>query len=59
MKTFVFMVSLGLTAFFLNHKFSKAVRVIAFNENEPLKDAYQSIILMALCVIAWTIFYAI
>ena len=34
MKTFVLFIAIAFTVFFINDKFSKAVRVIAFNEDE-------------------------
>ncbi len=59
MTIIVFFISLLLTLFFLNDKFSKAVRVMAFAEGESENSARKSFILMVLIAIAWTIFFAI
>jgi hypothetical protein len=58
MKYIVFFITLLLTLFFVNDKFSKAVRVIAFNEDESKSGAIISFILMFIIAIGWTIFYA-
>lgn len=59
MKTFVFFIALLLTIYFVNDKFSKAVRVIAFSENETENGAKISFVLMAIVAISWTLFFAI
>ena len=58
-KIIVFFIALLLTVFFVNDKFSKSVRVIAFNEDETEKGAIISFILMVVVAIAWAIFYAV
>jgi len=58
MKTFIFFVALLLSIYFVNDKFSKGVRVIAFNEDETKNGAIFSFILMIAVTIAWTIFFA-
>lgn len=57
MKTFIFFIALLLSIYFVNDKFSKAVRVIAFNEDETKSGAIVSFILMIVVAIAWTIFF--
>jgi hypothetical protein len=59
MKTIVFFIALLLSIFFVNDKFSKGVRVIAFSEGETENGAKISFIFMVLVAIAWTIFFAI
>jgi len=59
MKTFIFFIALLLSIYFVNDKFSKAVRVIAFNEDETKSGAIVSFILMIVVAIAWTIFFTI
>ena len=59
MKTFIFFIALLLSIYFVNDKFSKAVRVIAFNEDETKSGAIVSFILMIAVAIAWTIFFTI
>ena len=39
MKTFTLFIAIAFTVFFINDKFSKAVRVIAFNEDETKHSA--------------------
>ena len=59
MKTFIFFIALLITLFFVNDKFSKGVRVIAFNEDETKSGAIISFLLMILVAAAWTIFFAL
>lgn len=59
MKTFVFFIAFALTVYFINDKFSKAVRVIAFKEDEPKQGAIISFLIMILVIIAWTIFFSL
>jgi hypothetical protein len=58
MKTFVFFIALLLSIFFVNDKFSKGVRVIAFNEGETENGAKISFILMVVVALGWTLFFA-
>lgn len=46
-----------VTLFFLNDKFSKAVRVIAFKEDETKRSAIVSLITMFAMVLLWVVFY--
>jgi len=59
MKTFVFFIALLLSIYFVNDKFSKGVRVIAFSEGETENSAKISFILMIIIAIAWTVFFAL
>jgi len=59
METFVFFIALLLSIYFVNDKFSKGVRVIAFSEGETKNSAIISFIMMILVAIAWTVFFAI
>ena len=58
MKTFVFFIALLLSIFFVNDKFIKGVRVIAFNEGETENGAKISFILMVVVALGWTLFFA-
>jgi hypothetical protein len=58
MKTFVLFIAIAFTVFFINDKFSKAVRVIAFNEDESKNGAIISFLMMIVIIIAWTIFFS-
>lgn len=59
MKTFVFFIALLLSIYFVNDKFSKGVRVIAFSEGETENGAKISFILMIVIAIAWTVFFVL
>lgn len=58
MKTFVLFIAIAFTVFFINDKFSKAVRVIAFNEGETKRSAIISFFMMVVIIIAWTVFFS-
>lgn len=58
-KIIIFFLALSSTAWFLNAKFSQAVRVIAFQEQEPKNEAIANIILLFVCVCFWVAFYTI
>ena len=59
MKTFIFFIALLLSIYFVNDKFSKGVRVIAFSEGETENGAKISFILMIVIAIAWAVFFAL
>ena len=59
MKTVVFFIALLLSIYFVNDKFSKGVRVIAFSEGETDNGAKISFMMMIVIAIAWTVFFAI
>ena len=59
MKTFVFFIALLLSIYFVNDKFSKGVRVIAFSEGETENGAKISFMMMIVIAIAWTVFFAL
>jgi hypothetical protein len=58
MKAFVLFVAIAFTVFFINDKFSKAVRVIAFNEDESKNGAIISFLMMIVIIVAWTVFFS-
>jgi len=58
MKTFTLFIAIAFTVFFINDKFSKAVRVIAFNEDETKHSAIYSFIMMMIIIISWTIYFS-
>jgi hypothetical protein len=59
MKTFIFFIALLLSIYFVNDKFSKGVRVIAFSEGETENGAKISFMMMIVIAIAWTVFFAL
>jgi hypothetical protein len=48
-----------LSIYFVNDKFSKGVRVIAFSEGETENGAKISFMMMIVIAIAWTVFFAL
>lgn len=58
MKTIVLFIAIAFTVFFMNDKFSTAVRVIAFKESESEKNAIYSFIMMLIIIIAWTVYFS-
>ena len=58
METLVLFIAIAFTVFFINDKFSKAVRVIAFQEDETKKSAIISFLMMVVIIIAWTIYFS-
>lgn len=58
-KFLVLLIAITSTAFFMNDKFSKAVRVIAFKEDEDEIGAKRSFILMLVISLSWSIYFAI
>lgn len=59
MKTFTLLIAIAFTVFFINDKFSKAVRVIAFNESETPRSGVISFIMMIIIIIAWTAYFSL
>ena len=59
METLILFIAIASTVFFINDKFSKAVRVIAFKEDESEKEAKISFIIMIVIIIAWTIYFSL
>lgn len=57
-KALVLFIAIAFTVFFINDKFSKAVRVIAFSEDETKSSAIYSFIMMMVIIIAWTIYFS-
>lgn len=56
---FLLFIAIASTVYFLNWKFSSAVRIIAFGENEPKIEALASFVLMWIVIISWTIYFSI
>jgi hypothetical protein len=59
METLILFIAIASTVYFLNDKFSKAVRVIAFKESEDEKGAKISFCLMILIIIVWTVYFSL
>lgn len=58
LKSLVLFIAIAFTVFFINDKFSKAVRVIAFNEDETKNSAIYSFVMMIVIIFAWTIYFS-
>ena len=58
LKALVLFIAIAFTVFFINDKFSKAVRVIAFNEDETKNSAIYSFVMMIVIIFAWTIYFS-
>ena len=58
LKTIILFTAIASSVFFINDKFSKAVRVIAFSEGETEKSAIYSFIMMMIIIISWTIYFS-
>ena len=52
-------ICIASTVFFINMKFSSAIRIIAFQENEPQSEAIISFILMWVIIISWSLYFTI
>ena len=59
LKFITLFLSIASTVYFLNDKFSKAVRVIAFHEDEDEKGAKISFYIMIFVIICWTIYFGL
>lgn len=59
MKIFILFIAIAFTVFFINDKFSTAVRVIAFKEGESEKNAKRSFIMMLIIIISWTLYFSL
>lgn len=52
------LVCIGLTVFFVNYKWSQAVRILAFNEEEPKSEAVMAFVTMVLLTVAWSYYFS-
>lgn len=58
-KVILLFIAIGFTVFSVNYKFSKAVRFIAYNEEETQAGAYADIFLMLGITILWTLYFSL
>ena len=59
LKVILLFIAIGFTVFSVNYKFSKAVRFIAYNEEETQAGAYADIFLMLGITILWTLYFSL
>ena len=58
-KISILFLSIFISLFFVNYKFSKTVRIFAFNEEETPKEAILSFLTMGLVALLWTIYFSL
>jgi hypothetical protein len=59
MKSLIMFIAITITLFFLNMKFSQAIRIMAYGEIEPKNEAVASFVLMIVVSILWTIYFSL
>jgi len=59
LKTILLFITIGFTVFSVNYKFSKAVRFIAYHEEETQAGAYADIFLMIGMTVLWTTYLSL
>jgi hypothetical protein len=57
MKVIVLFSAILSSLFFVNYKYSKAIRIFAYGEEETNKDALLSFGNMILVAVLWTIYF--
>lgn len=58
MCRFVFLLlTIYSTVFLLNYKFSQAIRILAFNEQEPKGEAVMAFILLFVVSVLWSVWF--
>jgi hypothetical protein len=56
---FILFIAIFSTIFFANYKFSKGIRIIAFQEEESVTEAVLSFLAMFVIIILWTVYFSI
>ena len=59
LKTILLFITIGFTVFSVNYKFSKAIRFIAYHEEETQAGAYADIFLMIGMTVLWTTYLSL
>lgn len=60
MKQFIFLFTLNfLTFYFINYKYSKGVKVIAYKETESVGEAMLSFVIMCILSFLWSLYFII
>lgn len=57
-KFITLLVCIGLTVFFVNYKWSQAIRILAYNEEEPKSEAVMALAAMALIILSWAYYFS-
>jgi len=58
-KLLFLFVTIFLTLFFFNYKYSKGIRIIAFREEETPMEAICSFIMMVVIALLWAFYFVI
>jgi hypothetical protein len=58
MKFIILFFAILSSIFFLNYKYSKAIRIFAYGEEETPKDAILSFGNMILVAVLWTVYFS-
>lgn len=59
MKSILLFISILASLYFCNMKFSQAIRILAYGEIEPKKEAVASFVLMIAVAVLWTIYFSV
>jgi len=59
MKLLLSFIAIASTVFFLNYKFTKAVRIIAFGEEETKSEARLLMSIMLIIIVSWTLYLSL
>ena len=57
MKTIILFLALLSSLYFVNYKYSTAIRIFAYNEEESEKNFAFSLICMCLMALFWTLYF--
>ena len=56
MKLLVILIAVASTIFFVNYKYTKGIRIIAYGEEETTKEAKFQMFMMGVIIAAWTMY---
>lgn len=49
-------IAVASTVFFINYKYTKGIRIMAYGEEETTKEAKFQMFMMGVIIVAWTIY---
>ena len=59
MKFIVLFLAILSSVFFFNYKYSKGIRIMAFNEEESPKEATWAFVNMVVVAVLWSIYFTL
>lgn len=59
LKILIAFIAVLSTVFFINYKYTKGIRIIAYQEEETVKEAWFQMFVMAIIIISWTIYLSL